>query len=54
MGIDGQSFRDVEVALDTGASTTSIPSYVVSALGYNIPNPKDDIITGSGVLPSEI
>ena len=54
MGIDGESFRDVEVALDTGASTTSIPSYVVSALGYNIPNPIDDIITGSGVEKAPI
>ena len=25
MGIDRNSFRDIEVALDTGASTTSIP-----------------------------
>ena len=54
VGIDGESFRDVEVALDTGASTTSIPSYVVSALGYNIPNPMDDIITGSGVEKAPI
>ena len=54
MGIDGKSFRDVEVALDTGASTTSIPSYVASALGYNIPNPIDDIITGSGIEKAPI
>ena len=25
MGIDGNNFRDIEVALDTGATTTSIP-----------------------------
>ena len=51
MGIDGNSFRDIEVALDTGATTTSIPRYVVSALGYNVSNPKDivEVITGSGV-----
>ena len=51
MGIDGNSFRDIEVALDTGATTTSIPIYVVSALGYNVSNPKDivEVITGSGV-----
>ena len=51
IGIDGNSFRDIEVALDTGATTTSIPIYVASALGYNISNPKDrrDVVTGSGV-----
>jgi predicted aspartyl protease len=51
MGIDGNSFRDIEVALDTGATTTSIPIYVASALGYSISNPKDrrEVVTGSGV-----
>ena len=51
IGIDGKSFRDIEVALDTGASTTSIPMYVASALGYNISNPEsiNEVVTGSGV-----
>ena len=51
MGIDGNSFRDIEVALDTGATTTSIPIYVVSALGYNVSNPEGivEVVTGSGV-----
>ena len=51
MGIDGNSFRDIEVALDTGATTTSIPIYVVSALGYNVSNPKGivEVVTASGV-----
>ena len=51
MGIDGNSFRDIEVALDTGATTTSIPIYIASALGYNISNPKDrtEVVTGSGI-----
>ena len=51
MGIDGNNFRDIEVALDTGATTTSIPIYVVSALGYNVSNPKSivEVVTGSGV-----
>ena len=51
MGIDGNNFRDIEVALDTGATTTSIPIYVVSALGYNVSNPKNitEVITGSRV-----
>ena len=51
IGIDGESFRDIEVALDTGASTTSIPIYVASALGYSTSDPKsiNEIVTGSGV-----
>ena len=51
VGIDGNSFRDIEVALDTGATTTSIPIYVASALGYNISNPTDrrEVVTGSSV-----
>ena len=51
MGIGGNSFRDIEVALDTGATTTSIPIYVASALGYNISEPKriESVVTGSGV-----
>lgn len=51
MGIDGNNFRDIEVALDTGATTTSIPIYVISALGYNVSKPKNivEVITGSGV-----
>ncbi len=51
IGIDGNSFRDIEVALDTGATTTSIPIYVASALGYNVSKPKriEEVVTGSGV-----
>ena len=51
VGIDGNSFRDIEVALDTGASTTSIPRYIASALGYNISKPKriEPVVTGSDV-----
>ncbi len=51
IGIDGKSFRDIEVALDTGATTSSIPRYVASALGYNVSNPKriESVVTGSGV-----
>ena len=51
MGIDGNSFRDIEVALDTGATTTSIPIYVASTLGYNISEAKriEPVVTGSGV-----
>ncbi len=51
IGIDGKSFRDFEVALDTGATTTSIPIYVASALGYDISNPNRivEVVTGSRV-----
>lgn len=51
IGIDGNSFRDIEVALDTAATTTSIPIYVASTLGYNISKPKriEEVVTGSGI-----
>ena len=50
MGIDGKSFRDIEVALDTGATTTSIPIYIALTLEYNISDPKrvESVVTGSG------
>ena len=56
IGIDSNSFRDFEVALDTGATTTSIPRYVASALGYNISKPKriEEIVTGSDVEKAPI
>jgi predicted aspartyl protease len=51
IGIDGNSFRDIEVVLDTGASITSISTNVASGLGYDILNPErpEEVITGSGV-----
>lgn len=51
IGIDGNTFRDIEVALDTAATTTSIPIYVASALGYKVSKPKriEEVVTGSGV-----
>ena len=51
MGIDGNSFRDIRVVLDTGASITSISTNVALDLGYNLSNPKStrEVITGSGV-----
>ena len=56
IGIDGNSFRDIEVALDTGATNTSIPIYVASTLGYNISEPKriEEFVTGSGVEEAPI
>lgn len=51
MGIDGNSFRDIEVVLDTGASITSISTNVASGLGYDTLNPErtEEVITGSGI-----
>ena len=56
IGIDDNSFRDIEVALDTAATTTSIPIYVASALGYNVSKPKriEEVVTGSGVEKAPI
>ncbi len=49
--IDGDSFRNVRVALDTAASTTAIPTEVAMDLGYDLVNPKEevDVVTGSGI-----
>ena len=50
-GVDGSNFRDVWVALDTGASTTSIPIQTALDLGYDPYHPKyyKEIITGTQV-----
>ena len=50
-GVDKSNFRDVLVALDTGASTTSIPKRTALDLGYDPYHPKDyrEIITGTKV-----
>lgn len=50
-GTNVDSFRNVRVALDTGASTTSIPTKIALDLGYDLSNPKEEaeIITGSGI-----
>ena len=44
------------MALDTGASDTSIPTKVASDLGYDLSNPKHlvRLTTGSGTIPSKI
>ena len=41
VGIDGNSFRDIRVVLDTGASITSLSTNVISDLGYPLSNAKD-------------
>lgn len=50
-GVDESDFRDVWVALDTGASTTSIPIRTALDLGYNPYQPKyhKEVITGTQV-----
>ena len=50
-GVDKSNFRDVWVALDTGASTTSIPIKTALDLGYDPYHPKyhKEVITGTQV-----
>ncbi len=50
-GVDEPDFRDVWVALDTGASTTSIPIRTALDLGYDPYHPKyyKEVITGTQV-----
>ena len=49
-GVDPDTFRNVTVALDTGATITIIPSQVLIALGYDLLNPKErvQLLTASG------
>ena len=51
-GINADDFRNVVVALDTGASDTSIPTKVALDLGYDLSNPKHRVrlTTGSGTV----
>ncbi len=44
------------MALDTGASDTSIPTKVALDLGYDLSNPKHRVrlTTGSGTVPAKI
>lgn len=55
-GINAENFRNVIVALDTGASNTSIPTKIASDLGYYLTNPKQVVLltTGSGIVPAKI
>ena len=49
-GVDANTFRNVFVVLDTGASTTMIPTKVAADLGYDISNPNQQIVTASGIV----
>ena len=42
-GVDPATFRNVTVALDTGATITIIPSQVLIALGYDLLNAKERV-----------
>ncbi len=55
-GINRNDFRDLLVALDTGASDTLIPTKVVLDLGYDLSSPKHRVrlTTGSGTVPAKI
>ena len=48
--VNTDAFRNVTVALDTGATITIIPSQVAIALGYDLLNPKErvQLLTASG------
>lgn len=54
--INANNFRNLIVALDTGSSSTSIPTKIASDLGYDLSNPKQVILltTGSGIVPAKI
>ena len=51
-GVAPDTFRNVPVALDTGATITIIPSQVLIALGYDLLNPKGrvQLLTASGTV----
>ena len=55
-GINTSTFRNLIVALDTGATTTVIPTAVAFALGYDLSNPKGQIglLTASGAASAKV
>lgn len=54
--INGDVFRDVVVALDTGATTTIIPTEIALALGYDLANPEGqmELLTVSGTVSAKL
>ncbi len=54
--INADSVQAFSVALDTGASITTIPSQVVIDLGYDLSNPKQEvnILASSGIFTAKI
>ena len=55
-GINIDKVQTFSVALDTGASITSIPIQVATDLGYDLSNPKQevDILTTNGIITAKI
>ncbi|MDE0012058.1 MAG: retropepsin-like aspartic protease [Candidatus Poribacteria bacterium] len=51
--INADTSRDVLVALDTGASTTMIPTEVATHLGYDLSNPNEQMMTASGIVSAK-
>ena len=49
-GVDPDTFRNVFVALDTGASNTMIPTEVAVDLGYDLSNPNEQMMTANGIV----
>ena len=49
-GVDPDTFRNIFVALDTGASTTMIPTEVAMDLGYDLSNPNEQMMTANGIV----
>lgn len=48
--INADTTRDILVALDTGASTTTIPTEVAMDLGYDLSNPNEQMMTANGIV----
>lgn len=55
-GINDNDSDLLPVALDTGASNTTIPPKVATALGYDLSTPKQEveIITGGGIVSAKV
>ena len=52
-GVNADESQVLPVGVDTGASTTVIPTQVALDLGYDLANPKEEteLITASGSIP---
>ena len=55
-GVNANNFHSLTVGLDTGATITTVPTKVVTALGYDLSRPKRQqaIVTGSGIVSAAV
>ena len=55
-GVNANNFHSLTVGLDTGATITTIPTKVATALGYGLSKPKrqQQIVTGNGIVEANI